>query len=126
MPEAERASTPFFLGPRGANAVHTDEVRDAIRAAASALGLDPGAVEEAASQSLPRFANVTDGLEEEGAGLRPDELAQAPVEGPRKPGVAAIHPGKDEGGNCDDANAWNTEKEIGGRRKIGVGVTTGR
>ena len=44
----------------------------------------------------------------------------------RKPGVAAIHPGKDEGGNCDDANAWNTEKEIGGRRKIGVGVTTGR
>ena len=41
MPEAERASTPFFLGPRGANAVHTDEVRDAIRAAASALGLDP-------------------------------------------------------------------------------------
>ena len=42
VPEAERASTPFFLIPRGVDAVHTDEVRDAIRAAASALGLDPG------------------------------------------------------------------------------------
>ena len=85
MPEAERASTPFFLGPRGANAVHTDEVRDAIRAAASALGLDPGAVEEAASQSLPRFANVTDGLEEGGTGLRGSERPHARVEGLRKP-----------------------------------------
>ena len=82
--------------------------------------------EQAPSQCLPRFANATDGLEEEGIGLSPDELAQALVEGPRKPGVAAIHPGKGEGGICDDANAWNTEKEIGGRRKIGVGVTTGR
>ena len=41
VPENERASSPFFLGPNGADAVHTDEVRDAIRAAASALGLDP-------------------------------------------------------------------------------------
>ena len=38
-----RDSTPFFLGPSGADAVTTDEARDAIREAASALGLDPGA-----------------------------------------------------------------------------------
>ena len=39
---SERAVTPFFLGPRGQDAVTTDEARDAIRAAASALDLDPG------------------------------------------------------------------------------------
>ena len=42
VPEAERATTPFFLGPSGRAAVDTDEARDGIRAAASALHLDPG------------------------------------------------------------------------------------
>ena len=42
VPAAERASTPFFLGPGGLQAVNTDEARDAIRAAATALQLDPG------------------------------------------------------------------------------------
>ena len=42
VPRGERAVTPFFLGPRGQNAVTTDEAREAIRAAASALDLDPG------------------------------------------------------------------------------------
>lgn len=41
VPPAARASTPFFLGPRGGDAVTTDEARDAIREAAAALGLDP-------------------------------------------------------------------------------------
>jgi len=42
VPVGERASTPFFLGPSGLQAVNTDEARDAIRAAATALQLDPG------------------------------------------------------------------------------------
>ena len=41
VPPATRASTPFFLGPRGVDAITTDEARDAIREAAAALGLDP-------------------------------------------------------------------------------------
>ena len=85
-----------------------------------------GEPEQAASQSLPRFANVTPKWEEVGIVLRPRERVQALVEGQRKHGVAATHPGKDEGGICDDANTWKAENEIGGRRKIGVGVTTGR
>ena len=44
----------------------------------------------------------------------------------RKHGVAAIHPGKGEGGSCDEANTCIAEKDLGGRQKIGVGVTTGR
>ena len=42
VPVAERPSAPFFLGPGGQQAVSTDEARDAIRAAATALQLDPG------------------------------------------------------------------------------------
>ena len=56
---------------------------------------------------------------EEGTGLRGAERAQAQVEGLRKSVIAAIHPGEDEGGSCDDANVWNTEKELGGRQKSG-------
>ena len=43
VPPCARASAPFFLGPRGVDAVTTDEARDAIREAAAALGLDPNA-----------------------------------------------------------------------------------
>ena len=40
VPRAERALAPFFLGPKGQDAVTTDEARDAIRSAATALDLD--------------------------------------------------------------------------------------
>jgi len=43
-----------------------------------------------------RFANATDGWEEVGIVLSPDELVQALVEGPRKHGVAAIHPFRED------------------------------
>ena len=56
VPVAQRASTPFFLGPRGVDAVHTDEARDAIRAGASALNLDPGVF----GGSAPRRGGATD------------------------------------------------------------------
>ena len=40
VPRAERALASFFLGPKGQDAVTTDEARDAIRSAATALDLD--------------------------------------------------------------------------------------
>ena len=85
-----------------------------------------GEQQQAANQSLPRLPNSTPGWEEVGIALSPHERVQAPVEGLRKHGVAAIHPGKDEGGSCDEANTCIAEKDLGGRQKIGVGVTTGR
>ena len=53
VPRSERAVTPFFLGPRGQDAVTTDEARDAIRAAASALDLDPASPAVVAEGFVP-------------------------------------------------------------------------